>query len=89
MHLVGELDVTGCDVLEAALGEAARPGRDLVVDCARLAFIDAAGIDVLVRVAPAIGQGRLRLTNVRAGLAELLDLLNLRATVPNLRWDTA
>ncbi|AQZ68244.1 unnamed protein product [[Actinomadura] parvosata subsp. kistnae] len=89
MHLIGELDVTGCDVLEAALRKAARPGRDLVVDCGRLRFIDAAGITVLVRAARMIGPGRLRLTNVRAGPAELIDLLNLPATVPNLRRDLA
>ncbi|NJP95508.1 STAS domain-containing protein [Nonomuraea sp. FMUSA5-5] len=89
VHLIGELDVTSCDVLEAALREAARPGRDLVVDCGRLRFIDAAGIAVLVRAARMIGHGHLRLTNVRAGLAELIDLLHLAATVPNLRHDHA
>ncbi|GAA2214198.1 hypothetical protein GCM10009850_096630 [Nonomuraea monospora] len=87
MRLSGELDVTGCGVLETALSQAARPGRDLIVDCARLGFIDAAAIAVLVRAARMIGEGQLRLTNVRAGLAELIDLLNLPATVPNLRWD--
>ncbi|MFC4912015.1 STAS domain-containing protein [Actinomadura gamaensis] len=85
MHLIGELDLATCGLLAAALDEAARPGRDLVVDCARLDFLDAAGIAVLVHAAGLIGEGLLWLVNARAGPAELLDLLDLPATVPNLR----
>ena len=88
VHIIGELDLASRDLLAAALREAARPGHDLVIDCTRLDFIDAAGISLLVRAARMIGEGQLRLTNVRAGLVELIDLLDLPATVPNLRWDT-
>ena len=88
LHLVGELDLATRDLLAAALREAAHPGHDLIVDCARLDFIDAAGISLLVRAARAIGEGTLRLRNVRAGPAALIDLLDLPATVPNLCRDT-
>ncbi|GIH94231.1 STAS domain-containing protein [Planobispora siamensis] len=88
MHLIGELDRTTCDLLAAAIGQAALPGRDLIIDCTRLDFIDAAGITGLVRAAQMIGPGQLRLTNMPAGLAEIIDLLDLPATVPNLRRDS-
>ncbi|WP_433290823.1 STAS domain-containing protein [Actinoplanes sp. CA-030573] len=89
MHLIGEVDLCTRDLLAAALDEAASPGRDLIVDCARLEFIDASGISVLVAAARRIGEAQLRLTNVQAGLAHLLDLLHLTAEVPNLRRDPA
>jgi hypothetical protein len=41
-----------------------------------------------VRVARMLGEGQLQLTNLQPNLARLIDLLNLSATVPNLRWDT-
>ncbi|GII05573.1 STAS domain-containing protein [Planobispora takensis] len=88
MHLIGELDLTTCDLLVTALSQAARPDRDLVIDCTRLDFIDAAGIAGLVRAARMIGHGQLRLTNMHAALAEIIDLLDLPATVPNLRHDS-
>jgi anti-anti-sigma factor len=88
LYLIGELDLATRDLLGAALNEAARPGHDLIVDCAQLDFIDAAGISVLVRVARMLGEGQLQLTNLQPNVARLIDLLNLSATVPNLRWDT-
>ncbi|WP_179855603.1 STAS domain-containing protein [Paractinoplanes atraurantiacus] len=87
VHLVGELDLATRDLLAAALSEAARPGHDLVVDCSQLDFIDASGISVLVHAAGMLGEGRLRLTSLRPGPAELIDLLDLPATVPNLCRD--
>ncbi|MET0416215.1 MAG: STAS domain-containing protein [Actinoplanes sp.] len=85
VHLIGELDLAARDLLTAALGEAVRPGHDLVVDCTELRFIDASGISVLLRAAWLIGDGHLRLTHLRPGPAELIDLLDLPAAAPNLR----
>ncbi|GAA4605708.1 anti-anti-sigma factor [Actinoplanes octamycinicus] len=87
MHLIGELDLATRDILAEALGDAARPGHDLILDCTDLDFIDAAAIAVLVCTAHGLGAGQLRLTHLRAGLADIFDLLKLPETVPNFHHE--
>ena len=44
VYLSGEVDLIAHGRLAAVLDEAARPGRDLVIDCTNLTFIDVGGI---------------------------------------------
>ena len=88
VYLTGEVDLNTHDQLTAVLDQAARPGRDLVLDCTKLTFIDVAGIRVVLRAARVIGDGQLRLTGVHSAVAMIIDVLDLTSTVPNLRQDT-
>ncbi len=85
VHVSGDIDLASRDSLIALLEEIARPGSDLIIDCAGIDFIDACGIAALLHGAELIGDGLLRLTGVHGILAELVDILELRRTVPNLR----
>jgi anti-anti-sigma factor len=88
VYLSGEVDLNTHDRLAAVLDQAAQPGRDLVLDCTKLAYIDVAGIRVVLRAARVIGDGQLRLTGVHGTVAMIIDVLDLAGTVPNLRQDT-
>ena len=52
VYLSGEVDLNTHDQFAAVLDEAASPGRDLVIDCTKLTYIDVAGIRIMVRAAP-------------------------------------
>jgi anti-anti-sigma factor len=88
VYLSGDVDLNTHDRLAVVLAEVARPGRDLVIDCANLTYIDARGISIMVRAARAIGDAQLRLTGVHGAAAVILDVLDLANTVPNLRRNT-
>ena len=88
VYLSGEVDLNSHDRLAAVLDEAARPGRDLVLDCGKLTFIDVAGIRVVLRAARMIGDGQLRLKGVRGPVAVIINVLDPARTVPNLHQDT-
>jgi anti-anti-sigma factor len=88
VYLSGEVDLNTHDRLAAVLDQAARPGRDLVLDCGKLTFIDVAGIRVVLRAARVIGDGQLRLKGVHGAVAVIIDLLDLAGIAPNLRQDT-
>jgi len=88
VYLSGEVDLSTRDRFAAALDEAARPGRDLVIDCTNLTYIDAGGISIIVRAARTIGDAQLRLTGVHGAAAVIIDVLDLARTVPNLHQET-
>jgi anti-anti-sigma factor len=88
VYLSGDVDLNAHDRLAVVLAEAARPGRDLVIDCTNLTYIDARGISIMVRAARAISDAQLRLTGVHGAAAVILDVLDLANTVPNLRRNT-
>ena len=47
--LAGQLDITGCEILEAALSRLESTGSDrFVVDLSRLSFLDCAGLETLL-----------------------------------------
>ncbi|NMI01217.1 STAS domain-containing protein [Pseudonocardia acidicola] len=87
MHLSGEVDLSTHDRLAAVLDGAATPGRDLVIDCTNLTFIDGRGISIIVRTARVIGDAQLRVKGVHGAVAVLIDVLDLTRAVPNLRQD--
>jgi anti-anti-sigma factor len=79
-----EIDISNAGGLRAALLEAARSGRTVVVDLSQTEFCDSAGLNVLVRAyqrAEADG-GDLRLVITRAPVLRLLSVTGLRQVIP-------
>jgi anti-anti-sigma regulatory factor len=71
----------------AVLDEATSPGRDLVIDCTKLTYVDAGGISIMVRAAHLLGDAQIRLRGVHGAVAVILDVLDIAGAVPNLRHD--
>ena len=88
VRVKGEVDVATCAVLAASIGRAMEAGRgapvDLVVDLARLRFIDVSGIRVLVKAAhqARAGGGTLVLRSPSRTLRRMLGVLHLDAVLP-------
>ncbi len=85
-HLRGEIDVATASGLVVTLRSVAglQPtAREIVVDCADLMFIDAAGIGALVSVANELAEeGRtLRLVHPSRMLVRLLQILDLSSMI--------
>ena len=79
--LTGELDVASIDALRASLEVALiEPGEVILINCARLSFIDSAAIAVLLRyqLRAAVRQRRVLLEETSPHVTEVLDLLDLR-----------
>lgn len=79
--VVGDVDADTADRLRVALAEAIdryRP-RWVVIDCAGLAFLGAAGVTALLRARADAGRhhGEIRLRNTRPAVARLLTLAGL------------
>jgi anti-anti-sigma factor len=87
VYLSGEVDLSTRDRFAAVLDEAASPGRNLVIDCTKLTFIDVRGIFMMVRVAGLIGNAQLILKGVHGAAAVIIDVVDLASLVPNLRQD--
>jgi anti-anti-sigma factor len=88
VYLIGEVDLSTHDRLAAVLDEATSPGRDLVIDCTKLTYIDVGGISIMVRAAHLIGDAQIRLKGVHGAVAVIIDVLDVAGAVPNLRQDT-
>lgn len=82
VHLNGEMDLSSAPVLQAALERAAgdTDGRSLLVDLTKLAFIDIAGYDALIRGTERLRSdgGTLVLRGATGGVLRVLDLLDIR-----------
>jgi anti-anti-sigma factor len=87
IHVSGEVDVATSELLAAAVTramgamEAANKGAtELVVDLARVRFIDASGINVLLRSARRLhsADGTLVLRSPSRAVHRMLDILRLR-----------
>lgn len=84
VRVAGEIDAASSVELCAALAAAGSQAHRLVVDLEGVAFIDAAGIDVLVdaaRAASAVGR-TLVLRTPSAAVQRVLDLLSLDGILP-------
>ena len=85
IRIEGELAVAGCSDLESALAAAERSqAEQIVVDLDQLSFIDAGGLETLLRASrrSASNGSRLRLTRGRGEVARLLSLTLLDLTLP-------
>ncbi len=79
--LAGECDLSVRDEMTAALDAAVRAARVVVVDAARLEFLDSSGMNALIAAYRAAGLagGRLYLVNATGVVAELLELTGVGA----------
>jgi|SRR6187399_1041523 len=88
IRIEGELDLSECPRLERALrkGEASHTTQ-ILLDLEKLAFIDAAGLSVLVMAwhRSAADGGRLRVTRGKGNVAYLLHLTALDTVLPFIR----
>lgn len=82
VHLSGEIDVSSAQVLKAALERAAddTDGRSMLVDLTKLAFIDIAGYDALIRGTERLRSdgGTLVLRGATGAVLRVLDLVDIR-----------
>jgi anti-anti-sigma factor len=89
LRLAGELDLTGTEGFWSVLEPLLTPGGRVVLDCAKLGFLDSSGIRVLVlgsRRAAAAGAS-VRLAAPRHAVRRTLDLAGARefvATYPTV-----
>ncbi len=83
-RLLGELDIATEKVLTEALSSKVRPGEDLVLDLAGLAFIDSGGVRAILRAAGQVGEsGKLHLLDPGPAVQRVLDLMRLDS-IPNV-----
>ena len=94
LRLVGEVDLATCPVfvkaLDAAIDEAV---GDVVIDCSRVTFFGAVGVDALVRAHNRLDGSRLRLvvrnpSSVVRRLLDIAQLTELFADTPDLSNST-
>lgn len=84
IHVAGELDVATAELLAAAVARVMDAGHEgrahLVVDLAHVHFIDASGVNVLMRAASRArrANGSLVLRSPSRAVRRLLDVLRLR-----------
>ena len=78
LRVSGELDIATAPRLATALDDEVRPGTRVTLDLADLAFIDAAGLRVLVGVVRTVGtSGRVVLRRPSAVVQRLLAVTGL------------
>ena len=75
LKLSGRLDTTTAPELEAAIDGCAADIKDLVLDCAELAYISSAGLRVLLKAQKSMAvKGSMKLTNVNESIMEVFDI---------------
>lgn len=80
LHIRGDVDMANAEELAAALLEAMSTDATMIVDMADVTFIDAAGLQAILRVAGSRnGAGPLKLINAPR-VAWLLELVGLQGT---------
>lgn len=79
IDVVGELDLATVPELQAAVGESCGGGRAVVVNLARLQFMDSAGVAALVTLKKrcAAGGGSMRLVDVPDRIGQTLRMMGL------------
>jgi anti-anti-sigma factor len=87
-RLDGYLDLSTTPALLDAVASPNGDGRDLVLDCGDLSFVDSQGIRAFIAIAQAIPAGSLRLTELRSEIARVLRLVGLDA-FPNIEISEA
>ncbi|MDI2132766.1 STAS domain-containing protein [Yinghuangia seranimata] len=82
LRLEGEVDLANVEIVRHSLRAVARDGADIIVDVSRLAFIDVAGLRVVVEGANEVARrgGRLVLVGASRQLVRILRLCG---------WDAA
>jgi anti-anti-sigma factor len=75
----GELDLCTAPHLAAALGSAQRTGADVIVDLENVAFMDCAGLRVLLEASANRGPAAFSVTPGRRQVKRLFELTGARA----------
>jgi anti-anti-sigma factor len=84
IRLRGELDIESAPDLERVLLRARPAGQRVVVDLAKLKFMDSTGLRVLLRARAAADEGRweIGLCNVPPTIRRLFDMTGVHAALP-------
>jgi anti-sigma B factor antagonist len=83
VQLHGELDLDGCESVEAALMQAeSSRAHKILLDLDRLSFIDSSGLRLLVSAASRDTGDRLRITRGSRQVAEIFRLTTLDRLLP-------
>lgn len=75
--LEGEMDLANTETAAATLREALHSGKDVVVDLAKLAFLDSTGVALLVSAMQEGGERLSFLSSEHGGVRRLLSLTGL------------
>lgn len=77
-RLLGELDISNAETLEAVLDREVQHDGDVTLDLSELTFIDSSGIRVLLRAMDRLdGRGRLLLLSPTNSVHNVLSLMGL------------
>ena len=85
IRLSGELDMSGCDAVEAQLRQAeAGQWQRILLDVEALTFIDSSGLQVILKAKRRADRGgrRLRVTRGKGHVADMFRLTALDMTLP-------
>jgi anti-anti-sigma factor len=81
--VVGEVDLTNADELEAALLDASSDGRPIAVDLGAVTFIDSAALHVLFRTSRHLGQSSFGLVvPASSSITRTFEIVGLPKLVP-------
>ena len=75
LKIIGRLDTTTAPQLEETVVAAAAEAKDLVLDCAELAYVSSAGLRVILKAQKLMmRKGTLKLTHVNETVMEVLEI---------------
>lgn len=75
LKIIGRLDTTTAPQLEEAVVAATAEAKELVLDCAELAYVSSAGLRVILKAQKLMNRkGTLKLTHVNETVMEVLDI---------------
>ena len=79
----GDVDLAAADRLWRAVSPLVMPGRDVVLDCSGIGFLDSSGLRILLELDHRAEEldGRLVLTAVPAPVARVLELTGVSAVL--------
>ena len=75
LKIVGRLDTTTAPQLEEAVVAAAAEAKDLLLDCAELAYVSSAGLRVILKAQKAMAaKGGMKLLHVNETIMEIFEI---------------
>ena len=79
ISLVGELDIATVDTFKKSIDDASEGAQRIILDMAKLSFVDSTGVGGLLNVVKGLKKNNLpvKITNVSPDVYEVFDLLGL------------
>ena len=75
LKVIGRLDTTTAPQLEETVVAAAAEAKDLILDCAELAYVSSAGLRVILKAQKLMmRKGTMKLTHVNETVMEVLEI---------------